>query len=201
MRTIKILGLLVFLTITSHSFGQNLLSNLFERVHFGVKAGVNYSDFVDADFNTDGLIGFHGGAVVTFDITERLAIEEDFLFSTQGTTLKGDLRDEDIKLSYLSVPVLFQYHTKMGLYLEAGPQFSMLIDDYDGFDTDFAKKIDSGIVGGIGYRFNNDGSTRGLGIGVRYYLGLSKVCDLSSSSFDNTDFKQGVAQASISYVF
>ncbi|MBL4559366.1 MAG: PorT family protein [Labilibaculum sp.] len=190
--------LIVLTVISTQAFGQSFL----ERFHFGIKAGTNYSDFIDTDFDTKGLTGFHGGVIVAFDISDRWAIQEDFMFSIQGTKLKNDLFEEDVKISYLNVPIVLQYHSKMGLYIEAGPQFNMLIDDYDGLDDeDFAEKIDVGAVGGIGYHFNKDGGLKGFGIGARYYIGLTKVSEFNFSNFDNADYKQGVVQVSLFYIF
>ena len=190
-----ILMALVFVSI--QTFGQGF----FDKLHFGLKAGTDYSDFIDTKFETEGLIGFHGGAIIAFEISDRFAIQEDILFSTQGTTVKNKLFKEDIELSYLNVPIVLQYHSKIGLYLEAGPQFNLLIDDYDGFNDDFAEKIDVGVVGGIGYHFNRGDGFEGFGIGARYYVGLTKVSEFSFSDFDNTDYKQGVAQLSLFYIF
>lgn len=184
--------------VSSQIYGQSLL----DRLHFGLKLGANYSEFIDTGFESEGLVGFHGGAIIMFKISDRLVIQEDFMFSTQGTTVKNDLYKEDVKLSYLNVPIVLQYHTKMGLYIEAGPQFNMLIDDYDGLnDEGFAEKIYIGALGGIGYRFNKDGELKGFGIGMRYYIGLTNVSEFSLSDFDSADYKQGVTQVSLFYIF
>ncbi len=198
----KVILVVLISIVSAQSYSQSFFGKIINKLHYGVKAGVNYSDFMNTDFKTEGSIGFHGGAIITFDISDRLAIQEDFMFSTQGTRMKNDLFEQDIELSYLNVPIVLQYHSKMGFYLEAGPQFNMLIDDYDGLDDeDFAKKIDAGVVGGIGYHFNKDGGLSGFGIGARYYIGLSKVSEFKFSNFDNADYKQGVAQVSLFYIF
>lgn len=197
-KIILAVNILVLSLVSTQTFAQSL----FDRIHFGVKAGANYCDFINADFNTEGLIGFHGGATVLLDISDRWVIQEDFLFSVQGTKLKNDLVEDDIEISYLNVPIVLQYHLKKGLFFEAGPQFNMLISDYDGLTTDdFAEKIDIGVTGGIGYHFNNNGELKGLGIGARYYMGLSKVSEYNFSNSDNADYKHGMAQISVFYIF
>lgn len=188
--------ILIALTIVStHTFGQSFI----ERFHFGLKAGANYSNFINTDFDTEGLMGFHTGAIIAFEIFDKWFIQEDFLFSTQGAKIKNNLFDEDIEISYLNVPIVVKYHSNLGLYVEAGLQFNMLLKDYDGFgDEDFADKIDFGVVGGIGYQFKNN-LLDGLGIGVRYYLGISKAGNFDASNIE-TDFKNGVAQMSLFYI-
>jgi len=144
------------------------------------------------------LIGFHAGATVAFKITNNFLFQEEFLFSTQGAKIKGgDLGDQDLKLYYMAVPLLFKYRTNSGFYIEAGAQAGIKIkEDVTGLNTDnFAKRVDLGAAGGIGYQ-----SKMGLGLGLRYIYGISKVADVNVSNITN-DFKNNAAQASVFYVF
>lgn len=192
---------LIFLSLlftSANSFAQGPLKSILDRLQFGVKAGGNYSDFMNADFGTEGLPGFHAGAIVGFKINDKLSIQEEFLFSQQGAKLKGDfLGKQDIKLSYMSVPILLKYRTRSGFYIEAGAQSSFKIkEDVVGLSSgDFAKKLDFGAAGGLGYQ-----SKSGFGIGARYVYGFSKVGDFQSPSI-KSDFTNSVAQASIFYIF
>lgn len=181
--------------VSAKGFSQGL----FKRLEFGLRAGVNYSNFTDASFPTDPLVGFHAGGTMAFKITKNFLIQEDFLFSSQGAKVKGssDLGSQDLKLYYISVPFLLKYRGNSGFYVEAGPQMGMKAkEDISGWSgSDFAKKLDLAAVGGIGYQ-----SKIGLGVGVRYVYGLSKVGDFNLSNINN-DFKNNSAQASIFYVF
>lgn len=180
------------------SFGQSFLN----RFYFGLKAGGNFNNFVNADFGTESLLGYHGGAIVGFKITDKLLVHQEFLFSTQGAKIKDNLfgTKEDLKLSYLSVPILLKYHTSIGFYVEIGGQANMLIEDAKntGFE-DFADKVDAGAVAGLGYQFKT-GPIKGLGLGARYYHGLMDVGKFDSSVL-KTDFKNSVAQLSVFYIF
>ncbi|MDR7212417.1 porin family protein [Flavobacterium piscis] len=190
----KNLFLLCIVLISSSVFSQSF----FDRLHFGLKAGGNYSDFSNADFDTEGFAGFHAGAIIAFDINENFSVQEEFLFSTQGAKLKGGLSDgQDLKLSYISVPIVLKYKTSFGLYFEAGPQIGILASENfkEITNDDFAEKIDGGVVGGIGYQFQN-----GLGIGARYYLGLTNVSKIKSTTI-NTDFQNNMSQVSLFYIF
>jgi len=183
---------LVFLS--ANCFGQGLL----QRLSFGVKAGANYSNFTNAGFATDGLVGFHAGALVNFKIAAGFSVQEEFLFSSQGAKMKEDIfGKENIKVYYMSVPFLLKYRTKPGIYIEAGPQVSFRIKDDIG-KTDigeFTKKMDLAAVGGIGYQ-----SPIGLGFGARYVYGISKVGNFQLSDV-KPDFKNSVVQASMFYIF
>jgi hypothetical protein len=171
----------------------------FKRFEFGLKAGVNYSNFTNASFPTDPLVGFHGGGIVAFKITNNFLIQEEFLFSTQGAKIKkgSSLEEQDLKLNYISVPFLLKYRSNIGLYIEAGPQVGMKAsEEVKGITSkEFAKKLDLAAAGGIGFQ-----SKIGLGIGVRYVYGISKVGDFDASNIKN-DFSNNNIQASIFYVF
>jgi len=194
----KKLMLICLVLLSSKGFSQSFVQNVFSRLEFGIKAGANATNFTDANFPTDPLIGFHAGATVAFKITNNFLFQEEFLFSTQGAKIKGgDLGDQDLKLYYMAVPLLFKYRTNSGFYIEAGAQAGIKIkEDVAGLNTDnFAKRVDLGAAGGIGYQ-----SKMGLGLGLRYIYGISKVADVNVSNITN-DFKNNAAQASVFYVF
>lgn len=177
---------------------QCFSQGLFQRLHFGIKAGANYSNYANADFKTDALVGFHAGGLIDFTLTKNFSIQEEFLFSSQGAKIKDDLfGKENVNVYYITVPLLLKYRTNAGIYMEAGPQVSMRAKD--GIDKsqigEFAKKLDLGAAGGIGFQSNS-----GFGIGVRYVAGLSKVGDFQLSNI-KTDFRSSVIQASIFYIF
>src|SRR6218665_2340860 len=128
MKKLFLAGLML---ATTQILSAQSLGGILQRLSFGVKAGGNYSNFTGANFDTEGLAGFHGGLIVNFKLTENWSIQEDFLYSTQGTKIKDNLfgTKEDLKLSYLSVPIVVKYHWGMGLYFEAGAKANMLIED------------------------------------------------------------------------
>ncbi|MVT10309.1 porin family protein [Chitinophaga tropicalis] len=190
----KKLLLICLVLVSTKGFSQSLL----KRLSFGLKAGANYSNFTGADFETEGLVGFHAGAIVNFKITDNFSIQEEFLFSSQGAKVKGDVfNKENIKIYYGTVPFLLKYRTKPGFYIEAGAQAGFRIKDDIGDDSvkEFAKKMDLAAVGGLGFQMRN-----GLGFGARYVAGLSKVSDFKISDV-NPDYKNSVVQASVFYIF
>jgi hypothetical protein len=194
----KKLILICLVLLSSKGFSQSSTQSILSRLEFGIKAGANVTNFTNASFPTDPLIGFHAGATVAFKFTNNFMFQEEFLFSTQGAKIKGgSLGDQDLKLYYMAVPFLLKYRTNSGFYLEAGAQAGIKVkEDVVGLNTqNFAKKIDLGAAGGIGYQ-----SKMGLGFGARYIYGLSKVADVNLSNITN-DFKNNNLQASIFYVF
>jgi hypothetical protein len=201
MKIIKILFIGCILLVSSNSFSQSFFKNITDHLYFGVKGGANYSNFANANFDTEGLQGFHAGALVGYKINDNFAIQEEFLYSTQGAKLKGGLMDgKDVKLSYVAVPILLKYKTNFGLYFEAGPQIGILVDeDFTSLginsETKFAEKIDGGVAGGIGYQLKN-----GVGIGARYYMSFTDVTKIKTAGV-NSDFQNNTGQVSLSYIF
>lgn len=194
----KVFLLAAIIVTAQAGFSQGLL----KRFHFGLKGGANYSNFTDASFDTEGLPGYHGGLIVNFQLTNSWSIQQEFLYSTQGAKIKSGFSfdDQDLKLSYFSVPILVKYHSNIGLYGEIGGQANILVEDAKntGF-TDFADKIDGGAIAGIGYQFKY-GPIKGLGIGARYYHGFTDVGKFNSSTI-NKDFKNSTIQLSVFYIF
>ncbi|MEN2398671.1 porin family protein [Flavobacterium sp. MC2016-06] len=198
----KLFLICLTITVTQVSFAQGFFGSITQRLSFGLKAGGNYSNFTNADFDTEGLAGFHAGAIINFKLSENWSVQEEFLFSTQGAKIKDNLLDttKDLKLSYAAIPIVLKYHSNIGIYGELGFQANMLIEDAknSGFEN-FADKIDAGALAGFGYQFR-DSPLKGLGIGARYYYGLMDVGKFNSSTV-KPDFKNSTAQLSVFYIF
>jgi len=175
-----------------------LLTTLaFGQLSIGLKAGVNISNFTGGDFGTvekNALVGYHVGGLVHLGIAQHLVLEPELLFSAQGAKLKNAGVERDYKINYVTIPIMLQYETDGGFYLEAGPQFGFKAGD-DVPDSIPAKSSDQSIGFGLGYH-----SVKGFGIGGRYLVGLSKVGDFSSGNI-SPDFKNSVLQFSLFYTF
>lgn len=195
MKKLVLIGLVL---TSTHAFSQSFVQGMMERLHFGLTAGVNYSNYTNANFSTQALLGFHAGALVDFDLIKNLAIHEEFLFSSQGAKVKEDIfGQQNVNVYYMAVPFLLKYRTNSGIYIEAGPQVSTRIkDNIDSLKSgNFAKLLDLSAAAGIGYQ-----SKSGFGIGVRYVAGLSGVGDFKLSNV-NPNFRSSIIQASIFYIF
>lgn len=59
--------------------------------------------------------------------------------------------------------------------------------------------MDVGAAVGLGYQLTN-GPLKGMGMGIRYYQGVSNVAKFSSATVDSK-FTNNVAQASLFYLF
>lgn len=172
-----------------------------QDVKFGIKGGLNLSKLTSAS-DAKVLAGFNAGALVNFKLDKNWAIQPEVQYSTQGSKLKTDYfglitTEGTLKLDYINIPVLAQYHIIDEFYLEGGPQVGFLtsskyktgsitVDNKDGM-----KKVDFGLNFGFGYKFD-----MGLGIGARYNFGLTNVFDS-----DKVNHKNSVAQIDLFYIF
>lgn len=167
-----------------------------QKIHLGVKGGLNIAQL--SDFNGSGSrVSGHVGGFVNFRL-RNLAIQPELLFSGQGEKYEVPLvgGERTVALNYINVPVMFQYYLIPEFYLEAGPQIGFLVsakdkggsttvDVKDGYNT-----ADMGAAFGLGFKFP-------LGIGVygRYNFGLTDIYD------GNGDYKNSVAQIGAFYTF
>lgn len=107
MKKLIVLGLIL---VSANCFSQSLMKKITNRLDFGLKAGANYSNFMNAEFKSDALTGYHAGGIVLFRITNRFFIQEEFLFSYQEAKINdGVFAGQDIKNYYVAIPILVKY--------------------------------------------------------------------------------------------
>jgi len=181
------------------------------KITFGAKAGLNLSSAsVDRGYDTDvsSLVGVHIGGFANYKFDEKFAMQAELLFSTQGfkeyDNDGGYIYDDKIKLTYINLPVSFQYLVVSKLHVEAGPQVDFLLSGkadgkyYDPmFDEtqtqnnvdikDSLKSVAFGFNIGAGYAF-----TPKLSANVRYHLGLSEADDMEGVKIKNRNFQVGL---------
>jgi hypothetical protein len=179
---------LLMLTLASSANAQSF--------GFGPKAGMNITNYTGGNIKSDALFSYHLGGLLNFGIGKVFSIQPEVLFSSQGAKVDSKGLMEDYKVTYLAVPVMLKFRTGSGIYLEVGPQASFRTgEDVKNQTIDrFAKNLDLSVGGGIGYQ-----AGFGLGIGVRYMAGLSKVGNFNAGDID-PDFKNSVVQVSLFYV-
>ncbi|MDP4264353.1 MAG: porin family protein [Bacteroidota bacterium] len=167
-----------------------------QKLSGGLKAGVNITNFTGPGLNNidkKALVGFNAGGFLNLRFG-AISLQPEVLVSTAGAKYKN--ADSSFKLTYLSVPVMLKYRADGGFYVEIGPQVGFKLGEDISNKTigDFAKDLDLSAAGGLGFQ-----TKRGLGIGARYLLGLSKVGNFQPSAGLNPDFKNSVIQVGISF--
>ena len=168
------------------------------QISLGIKGGANISNlsgFEDfGEFESKAKIGLNLGGFVTFNLGKNIAIQPELFYSSQGA--KIDEIDENISLNYINIPVMLKLMTNKGFYVEAGPQIGILAGDVklDGVDvSDEFKNSDLSAGFGLGFQ----GMKSPIGLGLRYNVGLGKVNEVTNSTIDNANIKNGVFQISL----
>ena len=140
------------------------------------------------------LVGYHAGGFLTIKLP-FVSIQPELLISTAGSKFWTNDVLQEMKFTYISLPIMLKIKPLKGLYIEAGPQFSYKIaeDISTGSLKGMINNLDLSAGGGIGF------SAGPLGFYTRYMAGISKVGDFDSDSRPN--FKNGVFQAGLSFVF
>jgi len=163
------------------------------QVALGLKAGINVSKLNNDDLESSSITGFHGGAFALFKLT-AIGIQPELLFSQQGSKVEDISGDpQDLKMSYMTIPVMIKFYLPGGFNLQAGPQFGFLNSaEFDGVDIkDDLKSSDLSANVGVAWD-----APFGLVFDARYNIGLSDIND--SDNIDG-ELKSGVFQFSVGY--
>lgn len=165
------------------------LNSSAQSIKFGIKAGVNYSNFTGSEINTDALTSFHAGLFTEIKIFKYFGLQPELLYSTQGATLNGLGVQIKNELGYISVPVLAKFYLNDDFSLEVGPQASFLLNEKSNVTLQDSNTFDFAIAGGLSYKFGKHFFVQG-----RYGLGLTEPKRDAS-------VKNSVLQGSLGYIF
>lgn len=175
---------------------------------FGIKGGGNLSTVAGLEnVNTEYKFGWNAGAFINIPLSESFSLQPEALYNTLGTKGKADqsvdndlLQDTTWKLDYVTVPVMIQYNATPKFYLEAGPQFGILVsskfkndNETTESNVDNLNHFDFGAAAGLGYWI-----TPNLGVNARYVAGFS---DIMRGNGSNKDVRNNNIQVGLSYKF
>ena len=138
----------------------------------GLRGGLNTAFFSGRDaLGTDPRLGAVGGAFVRYDVTPRVAVQVEALYSQEG----AEDVDGTYKLDYIDVPVLLRLGLPVsrladaGVY--AGPSVGLPVRatfaDEDGRDLEEETAVDLGVVLGADFWAGP------FGVDLRYTGGLT----------------------------
>lgn len=181
MKKSLIITIALIFTGISTSYAQGL--------KFGVKAGANFSTLEgDNTYDLSNYTNFHFGALLELEVFQNFSIQPELLYSSQGAKVDSDAV-KDIKYDYVTVPVLAKFYLITDkLSLEAGPQFSFMINESvpDQFRT---KSFDFAAIGGLGLNITDN-----IFAQARYVIGLTDTTK-------DAEIKNKVIQVSLGYRF
>lgn len=173
----------------------------------GIKGGVNFSSLYTQDsYDTKMLTGFNIGLFSKVPITQHIALQPEFYFTTKGAEVTYNNTFVDgiarFKLNYLELPLLLAINVTDNFNIHAGPYAAYLLsgkvsnesnvnvfDFEENVNSDDFNRVDVGLAVGAGVDVGS------LGIGVRYNYGLSTVGKEKSflgTTYTFPDAKNGV---------
>ncbi len=183
----KVLGLLtVALIAGSVSFAQGI----------GIKGGANLTKIDGKGFDEEFKTGYSLGGFAEIYFDKKWGIQPEVLwnqYQTRTTQEFGDVIPEgtnqlkDVKLNYLSIPLLLNYRPANFITFQLGPQFGVLINKDNGLVENGRQAFANGDLSMLGGVQLNLG---GLRVGGRYQVGLSNINDIDNrNKWTNTGFQ------------
>lgn len=174
MKRIK-LPVLIAAIISMAFLTQNV--NAQSPVSFGIKGGLNISNFHGSDAEYDASTGLMAGAVLDFSLPALpMGIESGVYYTQKGAEANGG----SISLDYIEVPVLAKVQLgppgPIKPHLVIGPHvgFNINAEDQDGNDvSDFFKGNEFGGTAGVGLDFSM--GLAKLNAQARYSYGFTSV--------------------------
>ncbi|MEP6626802.1 MAG: porin family protein [Ginsengibacter sp.] len=123
----KLFSLAILCFISSAIFAQSF--------SLGVKGGANLGKISGQSFKDQFTLGYHVGAFATIPIGKKLAIQPEAMLSQVNVDTASNFSQvyefnhvDKINLQYLSIPILLNYNINKFLTIQAGPQFSIMLD-------------------------------------------------------------------------
>lgn len=174
-------------------------------------------DLSNGFVTTKSKTGISIGGYVNIPVTDKISFEPGLQYAQKGYIMQGDLKVDALKFlgvnasakveaHYIDIPLVLKAELAKGLSIYAGPQVSYLVKNNlhlnagilgislynDRLDiTDNFNRVDMGLAGGIGYKFDN-----GFNIKAGYDYGLSKL-----DKNDNFKAYNRVAKISVGFSF
>lgn len=160
------------------------------QFNLGVKGGVNISKVNDRAFRDEFTYGYHLGGFAEVGLGKRLKIQPEVLWNQLNTRADTAFRNiysnaldfsnyKDVKLNYLSIPVLLSYKLGNVLYLQAGPQFGILLNQDKTLlenGKEAFSKGDFSMLGGVQLNVSK------LRLSGRYFVGLNNISEIDDNS-------------------
>ena len=159
------------------------------QFRLGAKAGANLVKVDGKSFKDEFRYNYHVGGFAEIGLTRdgKLTLQPEVLFNQYSTTLDSNFKaiyenvlsseQAHVKLNYLSIPILLNYRLIGPLYLQAGPAFSILMNQDKNFlqnGGEAFKNGDFSMIGGAQIRITK------IYLTGRYVVGLANINDIDN---------------------
>ena len=173
----KLVSVLVFVLFTQAAMAQ---------FNLGVKGGANIFKVDGKSFKDEFKYGYHLGGFLNFGIGGRFGLQPEVLFNQYQTKTDTSFRNiyqnvlstnNNVKLNYLSIPLLLNYKLGSLISLQAGPMFSILMDQNKDLlenGQEAFKKGDFSMLGGAQVSLGK------IKLNGRYVIGLNNINDIDN---------------------
>src|SRR5215213_6533572 len=193
MKKISFIALALSTSLGMYAQNNQNVTPMAIAPRFGIKAGVNLAKLRPSAFSsaeepsTNLKTTAHAGAFVNIPLsTGGFAIQPEIVYSRQGSkvsqkTTVGTVTSTtayEQDLDYINVPIMLQWKSAGGFFVETGPQAGFLIKgqqegpgtNNESNNKESFDKMDFGWGAGLGFL-----SRIGLGIGARYNHGFRNI--------------------------
>jgi len=155
-----------------------------QKFHIGAKAGANINKLNGKSFSDQFSFGYHLGGFFNVGLGKKFAIQPEILFNQINVDTSSSFSSvykfnqvDKVQLKYLSVPIMLNFKPVKFLTLQAGPQFSVLMNKSKTLlenGRDAFKAGDFAMLGGAQVNIGH------LNIYGRYAVGLSNLNDIDN---------------------
>ena len=160
----------------------------------GIKGGVNVTKIDGKSFADEFNYGYHAGAFATVKISNHVQIQPEVLFNQYNSKVDTALGNtinpknfKDVKLNYLSVPLLLNLTPVKFLSFQVGPQFGILLDKHKNLFENGRDAFSGGDFSLLAGAQLNIGAVKLSG---RYIVGLANINDAGNrDSWKNQGFQ------------
>ncbi len=175
--------------------------------HFGGKIGANLDKITGKAFKEEYNLGYHAGVFAEIDFDKKWGIQPELMWNQVNTkkasgsgaiTNNWQENTKDIKLNYITIPVLLRYNVAKVLTLNLGPQFGILADKNNSLWGNSKEAFKSGDLALVAGAQINLSAIRVYG---RYNVGLNNISDIEDSGKWRSQQAQiGVGLGILSYI-
>lgn len=160
------------------------------QIKFGIKGGVNFTKVNGEAFRDQFRYGYHLGGFAEIGLGKKWGIQPEVLFNQYQTRADSSFKNvyqnslnfsnyQDVKLNYLSIPILLNYKLANIFSLQAGPQFGVLISQDKNLIQNGKEAFKNGDFSLLGGAQINISKLRLTG---RYVVGLNNINDISNQN-------------------
>lgn len=166
----KLILVLTLLCIVSLSFSQG--------ISYGIKGGYNYSTVrANNQRLIDGQDGFHAGVFMNISAV-LLQVQPEIMFSQKGYEVENG---NDLRMNYIDMPLLLKVKVFPFVTIDAGPQYSYLINTQETSDDIVVPAMPSFKKSDLSAVIGTSVTVWKVGASVRYVHGFKELESLNKS--------------------